>query len=69
MAAQEIGWSRTDLGPLMNGRPVFTRALHPVNLLVRYRAIGQGCARHLAVASTIHQPPPHKDVHAIGTVF
>ncbi len=40
MAAQEIGWSRTDLGPLMNGRPVFTRALHPVNLLVRYRAIG-----------------------------
>ena len=40
IATQEIGWSHTDLGPLMNGRPVFTRALHPVNLLVRYRAIG-----------------------------
>ena len=25
---------------LTNGRPVFTQALHPVNLLVRYRAIG-----------------------------
>ncbi len=40
MAAQEIGRSHMDSGPLMNGRPVFTRALRRVNLLVRYGAIG-----------------------------
>lgn len=40
MATREIGRSRTGPTPLVNGRPVFTRALHPVNLLVRYGAIG-----------------------------
>ena len=31
--AEEIGRSRTGPDPLMNGRPVFTRALHRVNFL------------------------------------